>query len=75
MTQNIVNLLSDALSQIPDVRKNAENLLQTFQQQDNFPQLLLQVCLDQQVPIPVRQMSAVSLKNYIDTNWLLHFNT
>jgi hypothetical protein len=71
MTQNVCHLLSDALSQIPEVRKNAEKLLKQFQQVDNFPQLLLQVCLDQHLQLPVRQMSAVFLKNYIDTNWFL----
>lgn len=69
MTQNVMQTLNDAMSDNMEIRKNAENMLIQFHKMDSFPQSLLEICLVNENPISIRQMSALSLKNYIDTNW------
>ncbi|CAG0917110.1 unnamed protein product [Notodromas monacha] len=55
----------------PDVkaRKEAENFLVSVERNQNFPVLLLKLLTLQSVDAVIRQVAAVTFKNYVKRNW------
>lgn len=68
MTTDVLSTLHACLSHNPQIRCNGEAMMNTCSQQEDFAQQLLSIALSAS-GLGERQLAAVSLKNYADSNW------
>ncbi|XP_071938400.1 importin beta-like SAD2 isoform X2 [Coffea arabica] len=70
--QNLAIILRGALSPNPDERKAAEESLNQFQYTPQHLVRLLQIIVDGNCDMAVRQVASIHFKNFIARNWAPH---
>ncbi|KAL3507171.1 hypothetical protein ACH5RR_032553 [Cinchona calisaya] len=70
--QNLAIILRGALSPNPDERKAAEESLNQFQHTPQHLVRLLQIIVDGNCDMAVRQVASIHFKNFIARNWAPH---
>lgn len=70
--QNLALILRGALSPNPDERKAAEESLNQFQYTPQHLVRLLQIIVDGNCDMAVRQVASIHFKNFIARNWAPH---
>jgi hypothetical protein len=63
--ENLLAILSDD----KDVRSNAEQQLKLLETNEEFGLHLIEISLNETINEPIRQLSAVLLKQYIESHW------
>jgi len=69
LRQALLDTVAGLMSPDQGVRKGAEEQVKALEVTDDFGVLLCQLTLDPSGALPVRQLAAVLLKQYIDAHW------
>lgn len=73
-TDTLLKALAGTLEPLKDVRRELEQQLRLFESQQGLTEYLLDVVVDQNIPLGVQVAAAIFLKNRVANHWLIPEN-